>query len=576
MVPDRPLVHKHTGCIGLATMSTQVRAETNRLPSSPAPHADQSQGTAHRISVTSMGRSASIVAVAFIASRFLGLAREVVLAHLFGTGPESDAYVSAFRIPDFLFLVAMSGAFGAAFIPIFGGFLARNDREKAWRLASSVITLTGVVSIVMAIVIFAFAGPIMSHLVAPNLAGEYRDIAIRTMRLLLISNILLGFGIAAKGILEAQDLFTLPALAPLLYSLATILGGLILGPSMGVPGVAIGVVAGAACHVGVQIPGLVRSGMRFWPSLSLQVAGLPEVGKLLVPRVIGQAAFQINFIVVNYLANNQGAGKATALNQAWMLMMLPHGVLALSISTVAFPAMARQFETGRLDEVRATFLKALAPLLFLTLPASIGLYEFRTAIIQTVFQSGAFDAHSTSLVSAPLAFLALGLTWYALVEVLARLYYAMQDTKTPVAAGVAIIVINVVLGIFLVDRVGYAGLGLSLSVSTGIEAAILMIVLRRRTGGFDARFGSWFAKVVLATAVMALAAEAMRGPLQDATTAGTAPRIVQVMLLGYAIGIVGLTYFLAAYYLRLPEVGLLLGRMESRLPGLKRVLPSRL
>lgn len=523
----------------------------------------------------SLGRSASIVAVAFVASRFLGLAREVVLAHLFGTGAESDAYVSAFRIPDFLFLVAMSGAFGAAFIPIFGGFLARDERDKAWRLASAVITFTGVVSISLAVVIFVLAGPIMSRLVAPELSGEYRDIAIRTMRLLLLSNILLGFGIAAKGILEAQDLFTLPALAPLLYSLATILGALILGPSMGVPGVAIGVVVGAACHVGIQVPGLIQAGMRYTPSLSRQVAGLGEVGRLLVPRVIGQAAFQINFIVVNYLANGQGPGKATALNQAWMLMMLPHGVLALSISTVAFPTMARQFEIGRLDEVRTTFMRALAPLLFLILPASIGLYEFRTSIIQTVFQSGAFNAYSTSLVAPPLAFLALGLTWYALVEVLARIYYAMQDTKTPVAAGLAIIVINVALGIFLVDRVGYAGLGLSLSVSTGIEAAILMVVLRRRIGGFDARFGSWFAKVALATAVMAVAAEAMRKPLQEATTAGEAPRVVQVMLLCYSIALVGLVYFVAAYYLRLPEIGLLLGRVESRIPVLKRVLPFR-
>lgn len=539
------------------------------------PTTSTSPATKDRSNTPSLGRSASIVAVAFVASRVLGLAREVVLAHLFGTGPESDAYVSAFRIPDFLFLVAMSGAFGAAFIPIFGGFLARGEREKAWRLASSVITLTGLVSIALALVMFAFAGPIMTNLVAPELTGEYRSIAIRTMRLLLVSNILLGFGIAAKGILEAQDLFTLPAVAPLMYSVATILGALVLGPRMGVPGVAIGVVVGAAFHIGVQIPGLVRAGMRYSPSLSLQVAGLREVARLLVPRVVGQAAFQINFIVVNYLANGEGSGKATALNQAWMLMMLPHGVLALSISTVAFPTMARQFETGRLDEVRATFMKALAPLLFLILPASIGLFEFRTAIIQTVFQSGAFNAYSTSLVSPPLAFLALGLTWYALVEVLARIFYAMQDTKTPVIAGVVIIVINVVLGIVLVDHVGYAGLGLCLSVSTGIEAAILMVVLRRRIGGFDATFGSWFARVMLATAAMAMAAEAMRGPLQEATESGAAPRIVQLLLLGYAIGVVALTYLLAAYYLRLPEVGLLLGRLESRVPLLKRVLPFR-
>ncbi len=237
--------------------------------------------------------------------------------------------------------------------------------------------------------------------------------------------------------------------------------------------------------------------------------------------------------------------------------------------------MARQFETGRLDEVRATFMRALAPLLFLILPASIGLYEFRTAIIQTVFQSGAFDAYSTSLVSPPLAFLALGLTWYALVEVLARIYYAMQDTKTPVFAGLAIIVINVVLGVVLVERVGYAGLALSLTVSTGIEAAILVVVLRRRIGGFDARFGSWFAKVTLATAAMALVAEAMSEPLRKATLSGAAPRVVQVLLLGYAIGLVALTYLLAAYYLRIPEVGMILGRVEARIPLVKKVLPAR-
>jgi putative peptidoglycan lipid II flippase len=526
-------------------------------------------------SAASLGRSATIVAVAFVVSRVLGLAREVVLAHLFGTGPESDAYVSAFRIPDFLFLVAMSGAFGAAFIPIFGGFLARGERTKAWRLASAVITLTGVVSIVLAIVMFIFARPILTHLVAPDLVGQYQSVAVRTMRLLLVSNILLGFGIAAKGILEAQDMFTLPAVAPLLYTLSTILGALILGPRIGVPGVAVGVVIGAALHIGVQIPGLLRSGMRYSPSLSLNVAGLPQVGRLLVPRVIGQAAFQINFIVVNYLANGQGSGKATALNQAWMLMMLPHGVLALSISTVAFPTMARQFETGGLEAVRATFTRALAPLLFLVVPASIGLFEFRTAIIQTVFQSGAFNAYSTSLVSPPLAFLALGLTWYALVEVLARMYYAMHDTKTPVAAGIAIIAINVVLGTILVHRIGYAGLGLSLSVSTGIEAAILVIVLRRRMGGFDSAFGSWFAKVTLAAAAMALAAEAIRDPLEKATRHGAAPRAIQVLLLGYGIGVVGLTYFVAAYFLRLPEVGQILERLESRVPRLKPALRFR-
>ncbi len=551
-------------------MTAPIRAPTATTPrSAPGPTGSAPPSPVSRpaaVARRSLGRSASIVGLAFIVSRILGLGREVVLAHLFGTAHESDAYVSAFRIPDLLFLVAMSGAFGAAFIPIFGGYLERGERDRAWRLASAVITITGIITVALGLVVFVLARPIMEHLVAPSLPADYQDIATRTMRILLVSNILLGFGIAAKGILEAQDLFTLPAVAPLLYSAATIAGALTLGRRIGVPGVAIGVVVGAALHVGVQIPGLIRSGMRFTPTWSRNVAGLSEVGRLLLPRVIGQAAFQINFVVVNYLANNQGTGKATALNYSWQLMMLPHGVLALSISTVAFPAMARQFESGRLDEVQATFMRALAPLLFLVLPASIGLFEFRTAIIQTVFQSGAFTARSTELVSPPLAFLALGLVFYALVEVLARIYYAMRDTLTPVAAGVAIIVVNIILGRVLVGRIGYVGLALSLSVSTGIEAAILLVFIRRRIGTLDPAFGAWFARVALAAAAMGLVAEVVRGPLEQATAAGVAPRLVQLSLLGFTMGTVAFAYFLAAYYLRVPEVGQVVEKVSARIP----------
>jgi putative peptidoglycan lipid II flippase len=212
--------------------------------------------------------------------------------------------------------------------------------------------------------------------------------------------------------------------------------------------------------------------------------------------------------------------------------------------------------------------------LFLTLPASIGLYEFRVPIIQTIFQSGAFDANSTSLVAPPLAFLALGLIWYALVEVLARIFYAMQDTTTPVVAAVIIIAINVVLGWILVDRIGYAGLGLSLAVSTAVEALILMVVLQHRIGGFDDVFGFWFVRVLIAAAVMVLVAEAVRDLLIDATRSGEASRIVQLLLLGYTIGVTGLSYFVAAHYLRLREVDQLLDQLERRLPMLRRILPK--
>ncbi len=526
----------------------------------------------------SLARSASIVGVAFVVSRVLGLAREVILAGRFGTKGEYDAYVSAFRVPDLLFLIIMAGSFGSAFIPVFAGFLAQNQRERAWRLASVVLNLSALAMVAAALFTLIFAAPIVRYLVAPGLAAEDQALATDLMRILVLSPILLGLGIAAKGILEAQDRFELPALAPVLYNLAIIAGALVLAPSLGTYGVAIGVVAGALLHVVAQVPGLIRAGMRYRLVLDLHTDGLAEVGRLLLPRVIGQAAFQLNFVIVNAFASRREDGAISALNYAWQLMMLPHGVLALTISTVIFPTMARLFEQGNIAELRATFARALRPLLFLTLPASVGLFLFRESIVQTIFQLGEFSERSTRLTVAPLAFLALGLGGYALVEVLTRAFYAMHDTRTPVVAGIGVILLNVVLSAALVDRYGHAALAFSLSVTTGIEALVLLAILGRRVGGSVAAFGDWFGPVVFATAAMALVAFTIQVPLERATEPGAGPRVVQLALFLYAIGLTAGTYGLAAWYLRVPEVHDILTKASTRLPVVGRmanVLPRR-
>jgi putative peptidoglycan lipid II flippase len=215
--------------------------------------------------------------------------------------------------------------------------------------------------------------------------------------------------------------------------------------------------------------------------------------------------------------------------------------------------------------MRATFTNALTPLLFLTLPAAIGLYELRLVIPQTVFQLGAFDASSTALVAPALQFLALGLVWYALVEVLARIFYAMHDTVTPVVAGIAIIVINIVMGALLVDSLGHSGLAIALTASTGVEALILFWILRRRIGGLGPTFGSWVARLALAAAAMTAMAELVRPKLEQATAPGAAHRLTQLLLLAYAAGLIAATYFLAAHALRMPEMARGLALVKRRL-----------
>jgi putative peptidoglycan lipid II flippase len=167
--------------------------------------------------------------------------------------------------------------------------------------------------------------------------------------------------------------------------------------------------------------------------------------------------------------------------------MLPHGVLALSVSTVILPTLSRLWQAGDTAAFRTTLGNALRSLLFLSLPAAVILFAFRVPIVQTLFQTGAFSAESTSLVAAPLAFLAAGLVSYALVESLTRAYYAMHDTRTPVIAGIGIVALNVVVGVALLDRIGYVGLALALSLSTTVEAIILIVVLGRRIGSVTAK-----------------------------------------------------------------------------------------
>src|SRR5215216_665348 len=218
-------------------------AEWPSWPQVGAPVTERDWGSRRRRA--SLVRSAGIVAGAFIVSRLLGLAREIVLARQFGTSEAFSAYVSAFRIPDLLFLVIMAGAFGSAFIPVFSGFLGDGEDEAAWKLASVVLNISGVLVILLAAVTWVFAPELVRYIVAPEASSTAQQITVDCMRILLLSPVFLGFGIAAKGILEGQDLFTLPAFAPIIYNAATILGAVVLGPHVGVYGVAIGVVAGA-------------------------------------------------------------------------------------------------------------------------------------------------------------------------------------------------------------------------------------------------------------------------------------------------------------------------------------------
>ena len=516
-----------------------------------------------------MYSAAASVGLAFVIGRILGQFREIAIGAQFGTGFEKAAYDAAFRVPDTIFLLVMSGAFGSAFVPVFASYLSQGQRRKAWRLASNVLTLMVEGYAAFAVVAFIFAAPLVRYIIAPGYEPTTQALTIELTRILLLSPLFLGLGAAAKSLLESHDNFTLPAYAPVAYNALGLVGAVFLVPRFGVKGLAWGIVAGSVAHVVWQLPGLARIGMRYLFLPTPVAEGVGQVGRLLGPRIIGQAAFQLNFfLVMTNFASRLGEGQTAALGYGYQLMMLPHGLLAISVSTVIFPLMSRLFVNQQFAELKSTFGDALRPLFFLTLPASVALMIFARPIVQTIYQRGDFGAESTALVSAVLPYFAVGLVALALVETCARAFYAMQDTRTPLVASLLTIVVNLALAFVLSQQLQFGGRGLaaSMSITTILEMIILVAILRRRIGPFDVAVWTALIKSALATLVMALVLLFIRERLilvtDPLTSRGTAIGRLLIFALALFIGLY--TYLVAAWYLRTRELLELTERFGGR------------
>ncbi|MFN2271452.1 MAG: murein biosynthesis integral membrane protein MurJ [Anaerolineae bacterium] len=469
-------------------------------------------------------KAAVIVMALFALSRLLGVVRQMAIAAQFGTSGELDAYMAAARIPEMIFLVVAGGALGSAFIPAFAQQLARDDRAGAWRLASAVANLVVIVLMVSAVLIAVFAPALVRTLIAPGFDSEQQSLTVSLLRLMLLSSIIFGASGVVMGALNAHQHFVFPALAPSLYNLSIIGGTLLLGPRLGVRGIAVGVVVGSALHLLVQVPALLRRGARYVPTLGLTIPGVREVGRLMAPRVLGTAITQINFIVNNNLASTMGEGAVSAINYAWLLMLLPQGVLAQAIGTAAFPTFAQQVAQGERDEMRGTLAATLRTVFFLSIPATVGLLALGQPLVGILFERGAFDQSSTAEVAWALAFFALGLVGHSGLEIIARAFYALHDTFTPVWVGGLAMALNLALSLALPGAfasqgwMAHGGLALANSVATLLETGVLLVLIRRRLHGVEGRqMLSACARSGLAALAMGAALLGWRALLADAS-----------------------------------------------------------
>lgn len=413
-------------------------------------------------------------------SRVLGLVRDVLIAHLFGASRAYDAYLIAFMIPHMLRRLLAEGALSSAFVPLFTERLAREGVNGATRFANNVLTAA-----LLFFPVFSLLGIVLAPLYVPFLADgfspEEQALAIQLAQIVFPFIGLMGIAAIVMGVLNSYERFFAPAFAPVLFNLGFILATVALMSFFSEPvyALAAGVLIGGVAQLLFQVPYL-QDRWRFRWELNLRDEQLKKLCFLMLPSVMGLAIFQVNVIVDNKLASHLAEGSVSALQYAVRLFQLPLGLFAVAIANAILPQLAQHAALQRREALAQTLQRGITLTAFIVLPAMIGLGTIAEPVIRLLFEHGQFTPEDTQRTLAALLGLLPGLASYALVYLLTRAFYALQDTRTPVCVGGAAVALNVVLDYLLVGPLGVGGLALATSLAGMANALLLWGILQQR------------------------------------------------------------------------------------------------
>jgi putative peptidoglycan lipid II flippase len=519
------------------------------------------------------------MSLAIMASRVLGLVREMFFAFLFGAGAAMDAFNVAFRIPNLLRDLFAEGAMSAAFVPTFTQTMARRGLSDAWKLANLVVhaLLIIVSGIVIAGIVWADE---IIHLYASGF-GEIPgklELTVTLTRIMMPFLLCVALAAAAMGCLNARGRFFIPALAPAMFNLATIVTGVLIwrwpdafGPQP-IIWMAVAALVGGVLQIAIQLPLLWKEGFRFRLVTGLRAVFLDEGVKrilfLMLPATVGLAATQANIFVNTYFATPI-PGAVSWLNYAFRLMYLPIGLFGVAIAAATLPAVSRHVAEEDQGEFRRTLAHSLRLVIAFNIPASIGLAVLGVPIIRLIFERRAFLPTDTEATAAALAYYALGLFAYSGVKVLVPAFYALGRTRVPVAISVSSVAVNIALNIALIGPMGYRGLALATSAASLLSFFLLVFFMRRAAGGLEAgRLLASLGKIVLAGGAMGAVAWQTQRLLE--AQLGAADVAAQALCLAAAIAAGLATLVAAGRLLRIREIEEALGGLLARFRRARR------
>lgn len=507
----------------------------------------------------SVSKAAAIVGFFALISRIVGLLRDRLFASNFGAGDTLDVYYAAFRIPDLVFNLLVLGTLSVAFIPVFTELLI-TDKEKAYKTANSILNFSFLLMSTLCLVLIFLAKP-LTHLLVPGFEGQKFSDTVVLTRIFLLSPIIFTASNIFSSILNSQKKFIIANLAPVMYNLGIIFGLLVLYPRFGLYGLGWGVIIGAGLHLLVQIPEAIYFGYSWQGVMDLKDPAIKKVLKLFLPRILGVDNSQVSLLIGSIIGSVLMSGSIAVFNLANNLQAVPLGVFAISTAIAIFPHLSELYANKNETDFAKNLSHAVSQIIFFMIPFTILMLLFRAHIVRLAFGAGKFNWDDTILTFNTLGMFSLSLLAQGLSPLLARAFYARQDTKTPVIIGVGTMVINLILALFLGKSYGAAGMAAGFSVAAFFNATVLFFLMRRKISKvisgtaleiFDKGIFISLSKVTTASILMGLTGYA--GLYAMAPFVNTHTALGLLIQSAIAFVLAGTVFYAVGNFLKIPQL----------------------
>ena len=492
-----------------------------------------------------MKKTALVIMIITIFSKFLGFVREVSLSYFFGANNVTDAYLISLTIPGVLFAF-VGTALSTGYIPMFSHIKIKEGEEQVIKFTNNIVNILIVLCTIVVVITILFTTPIVK-LFATGFSGETLNLAVKFTRISIFGIYFSGLVYIFTSYLQIKNNFVIPASIGFPMNIIIIFSMFVTSKTHNMYLLSIGSVAASLAQLLFILPFVFKKGYKFYFIFNVEDKYLRNLLTIAFPAIIGASVDQLNVLVDRTIASTVAEGGISALNYAAKLSLLVFGLFVTPISIVMFPLVSRMAAENNYEGLKKSLSESISAINFLVIPSTVGVMVFSTPIVEMLFGRGAFDERAVQMTSSALFFYSIGMIGYGLREVLAKVFYSMKDTKTPTTNAVIALLMNIILNIVLSKFLGIAGLALATSISAIVCTGLLFVSLRKKIGSFGLKeISISFIRITIASVIMGAVAKISYNMMIVVVSKN-------LSLIGSII-ISGMVYFVVTLFMRIKEV----------------------